>query len=437
MSEILTAEQLSAITEKIGAEATVKLSAQMETFTNKMNALLTGTLSKTEFESAKAAIENAVSEVKGIAKTQGTTINELLSKFDNPGGTKAKGIAQCLAEDKEELVQIYKSRNQNKEYLLNYDGKNWTMQPFDTVKAAGPHATVNDVTTAGNTASISQAFSAATLLRMAGDSPIQSLYRNTPWIFDLVNLINVGFDQRFFTWFDENAKQGTSATVLEGGTKPLVQYSYTLNSENYRKEAMLVSFTQEFDLDFGRLEDDILQKSRVDLINRINSAILPRIYAAAVAYNQGATYAPANDKIVAVNDWDVVAALAAQAENATYSTQANTIVVSTNKKYRMNTIKNGQNDYLKIPDILQGLALVSNPEFTTGNVMVGDFKQYNVALRGGIIVKVGYNGTDFAENKFSVVLEQFYYDYISNVRKPAIVKGPDFATVKSAIGVVA
>jgi hypothetical protein len=48
-------------------------------------------------------------------------------------------------------------------------------------------------------------------------------------------------------------------------------------------------------------------------------------------------------------------------------------------------------------------------------------------------VKVGYNGTDFAQNMFSVVIEQYYYDYISAARTPAIVKGPDFATVKTAI----
>jgi hypothetical protein len=46
---------------------------------------------------------------------------------------------------------------------------------------------------------------------------------------------------------------------------------------------------------------------------------------------------------------------------------------------------------------------------------------------------VGYNGTDFGDNKFSTVMEQFYYDYISTVRKVAIVSGPDFATVKAAI----
>jgi hypothetical protein len=50
-----------------------------------------------------------------------------------------------------------------------------------------------------------------------------------------------------------------------------------------------------------------------------------------------------------------------------------------------------------------------------------------------MIMRVGYNGTNFAENKFSIVLEQFYFDYISAIRAKALVKGTDFATVKTAI----
>ena len=66
-------------------------------------------------------------------------------------------------------------------------------------------------------------------------------------------------------------------------------------------------------------------------------------------------------------------------------------------------------------------------------VVVGDLRQYHMVMRGGLIVKIGYNGTDFAENKFSVVMEQYYFDWISNIRKSAIVKGPTFADVKTEL----
>ena len=100
----------------------------------------------------------------------------------------------------------------------------------------------------------------------------------------------------------------------------------------------------------------------------------------------------------------------------------------------MGISKDLDSSYLNAPQVLNNISLVGNPGMGADDLLVGDFKQYNIMLRGGLIVRVGYNGTDFAENKYSVVMEQFYYDYISNVRKAAIVKGADFATVKGLIG---
>lgn len=101
----------------------------------------------------------------------------------------------------------------------------------------------------------------------------------------------------------------------------------------------------------------------------------------------------------------------------------------------MGTLLSTSGEWLDRPSVLDNLAFIGNPDVGTDNVIVGDLKAYNVILRGGFIVKVGYNGTDFAENKFSVVMEQYYYDYISTIRKKAIVKGADFATVKAALAV--
>jgi hypothetical protein len=79
------------------------------------------------------------------------------------------------------------------------------------------------------------------------------------------------------------------------------------------------------------------------------------------------------------------------------------------------------------------LNFVGNPAMGVDDVIVGDLKQFNVILRGGLLMKIGYNGTDFAQNMFSVVLEQYYFDYISAIRAAAIVKGTTFAAVKTAI----
>jgi hypothetical protein len=213
-------------------------------------------------------------------------------------------------------------------------------------------------------------------------------------------------------------------------TSPLHNEAY-LKSAEYKKEATLLGFTQEFSLDFQRLQSDILGKGRIDVINRINTAVLANIITAGTAYNTQASFgtrAAAN-----VNDWLALAAMAAQVDSATFGANANAAIMSTYKKYNLGTLQTTEMEWLDVPSVLSNLSLIGNPAMAADNVLVGDFKQYNILLRGGLIVKVGYNGTDFAENRFSTVMEQYYFDYISTLRTPAIVKGTTFATVKTAI----
>lgn len=395
-----------------------------------LSALISGIQMELKGEQAKS-LKDQLEELKEMAKKQGTTLTELGLKM-NGVESGNKSIAEVLHESKDELQKVYTNGSGTKEFMVTVNHKGeFVARPFDRTKAAGPHATIADVGTAGNTSSIAHSLTTAAILRMAGDAPIQSQYRNSPWIFELCNLVNVGFNMPVAFWYDEQAKQGASAAVTEGGSKPLSQYAYTLKSAEYKKEATLLGFTEEFTMDFERLQSDILGKGRIDVINRINTAVLARIITAGTAYNTQASFgtrAAAN-----INDWVALAAMAAQVDNATFGANANAAIMSTYKKYNLGTTQTTQMEWLNAPDVLNNLALIGNPAMSADDVLVGDFKQYNILLRGGMIVKVGYNGTDFAENRYSTVLEQFYFDYISALRQPAIVKGTTFATVKGLI----
>lgn len=417
--------------------AVKKMAEQMK------GSFLEGAISKEELKEALTGIEKELKtdagkslkeqfeELKEMAKKQGTTLQELGLKL-NGVETGNKSIAQVMEEQKEELRKTYNNGSGVKQYMILVNEKGqFVARPYDPTKAAGPHASTADVGGGGNTASIASSINAATILRMGGDAPIQSQYRNTPWVFDLCNLVNVGVDTPFAIWYDEQAKQGASATVAEGGTKPKTQYAYTLQSSQYKKEATLLGFSQEFSMDFERLQSDILGKGRIDVINRINTAVLANIISAATAYNTSASFgtrAAAN-----VNDWLVLAAMAAQVDNATFGANANAAIMSTFKKYNLGTQQTTTMEWIDTPDVLSNLAKIGNPAMGADDILVGDFKQYNILLRGGLIVKVGYNGTDFADNMFSTVIEQFYYDYISTLRTPAIVKGQTFAAVKALL----
>lgn len=443
---MITKEELQALVDQLGPQMAAKMKTEFEAYEVKVKAFAIEAvkngnyITKESFDTYADAAKTLVETVKAAAEKQGTTLAELALKLSSEH-VGAKSPGEVLRADKAELEEIYTRKQGFKTYMLTTNVKGeYVMKPFDAVKTTGLEATIANVP-AGAVASITQALDAATLLRVGAGAMINSQYRNSAWIFDLCNTINASYmnSMPFAMWFDEQPKVGASATVVEGAAKPASQYIYQLNSATYKKEATIVGITEEFHIDFQQLESDLLNKGRIDVINRVNQAILPNIIAAATLYNQGAAFKGAAG-VANVNDFDAIAALAAQVDSATFGgAKTNTAIMGTNKKYRMGIQKNTQGSYLNPPEVLNGVSFVGNVSIDSSSLgadglIAGDLKQYNIILRGGLIVRVGYNGTDLAENKFSTVMEQFYFDYISTVRKVAIVSGPDFATVKTAIG---
>ncbi len=440
--------ELAALTKTLGEQAASKIKAEMEAYDVKWKALSEqiekqkGGVTEAQFTEWKAASDKMIEEVKDIAAKQGTTLAELTLNMKGGNKTTAKSVYEQLMEDAESIKQMTfdGSKNQSKTYMLDFGAGGHLLTPVKfnndlKYKAAGPHASIANTDGAGGVSSISQSLDAATLLRVGLGSPVYNQFRNTPWIFDLCNTINGTYDasSAFAMWFDEVAKDGGSTTVAEGATKPKTQYKYVLKSQTYKKKATILELTEEFNIDFAQLENNILNVGRTDLLNDVNSDILADIMDNASTYDSGEAFLNST-AVPNVNDYDAIAALAAQVDSATFgSIQANAAVMSTNKKYRMGITKNELGSYLNRPDVLANVGFVGNPAMGSDALLVGDFKQYNILLRGGIIVRIGYNGTNFAENKFSIVMEQFYINYITTARKPAIVAGPDFATIKSIL----
>jgi hypothetical protein len=434
----MTEQELKALQETVGTQAAVAMKKQLDAYDEKAKGFAAeaakGMVSKESFETWQKDAKEALDAVKEIAEKQGTSLAEINAKLNSQQlGTKS--IAQVLKESEQELREIYSRGSGNKTFMVNVGEKgNIVMAPFDPTqnKAAGPVATVGGVNGGGNTASIAQNIDASSLLRLGGESQIISQYRNTPWIFDLCNIINAGYDTLMAMWFEEVPKQGGSATTPEGTPKPASQYAYVLKTATYKKEATLIGFTEEFSLDFARLQSDILGKGRIDLVNRINSQVLTNIKAAATPYNSGVQYKNGT-ALTAYNDYLALDACAAQVENATFGHLANAALMSTFKKHRLDSQLDQMGRFLMPPASLDSVARIGNPAMGTDDLIVGDFKQYNIINRGGLIVRVGYNGTDFAQNMFSTVLEQYYFDYISAIRAVAIVSGSTFSAVKTAI----
>ena len=427
---MLSSEEKKALVSELGSQVVGKAEKVIKEanaeITDQLKSLEDGNkLTEDQYKNLKETQAKYNEKLEKTLKDQGTSIaefRETIKKHEVSG----ESIAEKLQKDEDALKSIYgRSGVGSKSYMLTAgsDGK--------AVLKDYVHGTIDGIDT-GSIASIAQSFDPATLLRLGTGARMEDLYRNTPYIFDLCNTVTTSPDTKTAIWMDELPVTGTSATVAEGGTKPTVNYKYEFKSDTYKKEAKLLSFSDEFDMDFGEIEQRILTNGRTDLINNINDKILPRIESAAASYSTATEFLD-GVSISTPHDFDVLAAMAAQAENSTFGgVSVNAALVDTFKKYRMGVQRDAENNYVNSPAVLNGISVVGNPSVTAGNVTVGDFSQYNILLRGGIILKVGYNGTDFAENRFSVVLEQFYFDYISQLRATALVSDT-FASVKTAI----
>lgn len=437
----MTEEQLEILQKDLGSKATEQIKSVMADYTKTASDTITKaikekSISKEDFDNYQAATKSALDQMEAIAKKQGTTIAELEESLIS-GNSNKKSIAQALYESQDELKRIYDQGSGVKTFMVRqgHDGEFFAEALSNKAVVAGYNQTIGGNIGASDTfdPSVTTSVSdAASVLRMGRGAEIVSQFRNTPFIFDLVNLTTASYDFPLATWFEEQVMVGEVGTnVAEGATKPRIQIKYEFKTANYKKAAALISFSEEFVMDFGRLQNDILTIGRGKVIQAINDAILTDVTTNATAYD--ATGTPFETAVPFANDFDALAAMAAQVDNNTFGVSANAALMSTYKKYLMGVQKNESASYLNRPEVLAGMAFVGNPAVTGDNVIVGDFSKYNIILRGGFLVKVGYNGTDFAENRFSVVLEQFYYNYIPAIHKEAIVKGATFADVKTAI----
>lgn len=434
---MLSELEKKALVDELGSQVAKQILSVAEEQNTKLKSIVdeakkNNGISKEDLETVKSAHAEAEAKIERVLKAQGKELATLRDSINLTGSVKADNIADVLRKDEAELAKIFNNKQGVRSYEILKNSKGETfMRLYDSAKTAYTHGTVDDIDNGANVSSISHALDTASILRMGGNAAIVNQYRNTPYIFDLCNTITT--NSPLAIWIDEQTKQGSSSDHTEGSTKSKSQYFYKIQSSEYHTEATMLTFTNKFALDFSRLQQEALNAANTDLINAINAAILPRIITAATAYNTAATFAPLIDA-TSMNDFDVIAAMAAQSNSATFgSANANAALMSTYKKYAMGLTKDSTHNYLNAPDVISNISFVGNAGVGADDVVVGDFKQYNIQLRGGVIMRVGYNGSDFAENKFSVVLEQDYFDYISTIRKAALVKGTTFAAVKAAI----
>jgi hypothetical protein len=409
-------------TEKEGlSEAEQKVILAMKKSTQlQMDDFRKGLVTGQQFKEGLDEVRDGLTkkELKGLEdmlKAYGIELNSIKEKVDNGNAPK------------ESPLDIFKKELEEKKDELAAIKRNKSGQIAFTIKTAGPTGT----TVIGgetNASIVNNGFSAATLLRL-GDGEVHTIQRGTPFILNFVSVGNT--DAPALLWFDEVPKEGSFAVTAEGALKPLQQYKFERRTSDYKKAAGYTVITEEFDKDFPRLVSTIKRLMEIDCKNDMNTIILADMVASASAY----AYPALDDQIDNADDYAAIGAAIAQVQSLRYT--PNVLVLNPADAWRMRLQKGTDGHYVMPPFTWNGQTyefgkVVVDPSVAVGNFFLGDGSVYNVDLRGDIIVRIGYANDDFIRNQYSMVVEQFFYNYISTSRKTALIYG-SFATIKAAI----
>ena len=387
-----------------------------------------GGATKEQKEAIDKLVEKSTEKLEAAVKAQGTLIDDLKDKMNRPSSI-IKSPVEVLLENKKSIKDIQRNAMGNIRFELNRKGKD--LQMFRTNDKGMPEATINGVLAPENTAAVAEALTSASVMRMGASSPILEAFTETQWIFGLANMANT--NNPFVVYWEEDVANhvGSPSLVAEGGRKPVVHYKYKLVAQTYKKSAAVLSFTNEFELDFGDLYETILNKTRREVMIDMQSRILLNVINSATAYSTAAEFT-ALGGVQAPNPHDAIVAMATEVNAQTFTQRANVSILNDYSLGRIGVEKDAINNYLNKPEIVRSLSYFGHAGVPSTSAIVGDLSQYNILLKGGLGIRMGYNGEDMVHNMFTVVVEQFYYDYIPEVRQAAIVTG-DLLAIMSSI----
>ncbi len=431
----MTELEFKALEDKIGTsiaakvkEAAAPLQQKLDTLEQKLNEPnLTAEAKAAVVKEIQDAVKASDDALRAILTKQGEDIAELRQKIDSDDNTakSEESVIKVLESQGKEIARVFGAKTGQVTIQLGYKADkhgNYVL----VAKAADVHNT----TTTGANASITQDVSDAAILRIGSDADaIETQQRDRPWILDFVSVGTTTVSA--LTWFDEVPKQGDFAVTNEGATKPLVMYTFNRTSSDYKKATGRAKLTEEFNNDFPRLVSTIKDLMKVDCRNEMNDIILADMVAAASTYSNADLVGTIDN----ADNYAAIAAVAGQLGNHFYT--PNVLVMNNNQGIVTAAQKDTTGQYIDPQMLLKeinatGLQIIKHPSVAFGNFFLGDGSVYKVLLKGDLIVRIGYSNDDFDKNQYSMVVEQFFYSYISQARKAGLVYA-SFEAVKALI----
>lgn len=386
--------------EKVGKEATEATKKAIKdaekSMTEKYEDVTKGLMTEKAFQEFQAEkmdpINEALKVLKEASVEQGNKINTVLEKSEPNSIT----FEDFLVKEFEKVKGTGKMVEFNQEQLKEAGVRGIFSEKAQTVTSTIPIASPY----------------APGLTN--GALSIFDIARNPNFISSRVNL---GRTDRFLlAWANESAVTGVPTLVAEGGLKPEVNRTFTVETSQAKKVAAWAEYTEEYAQDLPGFATFTRRKLEEDVYRAFDDAIQTAIQLAARPYQ----ITQLDDQVTGANYWDAMLAMMAQV--GYYNYNPNTAAINWLTNVMLKTAKNTMEDYLT-PTFYEEIAriLVYANKMAFKYALVGDLRQYNVDIYKDIYVKMGLINDQLIRNKESIVVEMRYHNYISDARKNALV----------------
>lgn len=279
---------------------------------------------------------------------------------------------------------------------------------------------------------------------------VVAIRRGTQYIYDIATVSTFAEIEQFTTWLEEGDEQGGFAIVAEGAVKPLVSGALVRNFAEAKKIAAKRVVTEEFAKFRAKAYAIIINLINLKLLRDYAAILTADLQALAAAY-VGTTL---DGTFTAPNDFDAIGAVAAQIETLNFAPDV--IIIHPQDKWRMSLQKDTVGQYyMMIPMYdpnglvrMMGFRVITSTYQTIGSFTLGEAGLFQIEQET-LTVRMGYGidvttavvsattvvtavASDFDTNKFRVITEQYFKDYLATPHIGSFVTA-SFATVKAAL----
>ncbi len=404
------------------SEAVETISKTVEEKGREIEKNVTEKVSQVE-KSLEDKVKTAIKEVddKVLAVSKQTDEIELSLKNNKPKSQPPVSLKAALldavAEKSAEIERIAKGGKQNEPIVLEVQKAAVDLTTANTIGAGSTQVTITQ-----NTGIVSTIRQRAE--RYLGNVSVGSIATNRA------------------LWVEETDQQGSPVFIAEGDAKTQLSVKYVEKTQEVQKVAVFGKVTTEMMADTPQLisyiQNNLLKRVAIATENQLltgdgTGENLKGLKTFATAFSAGSLA----NSVATANEWDVLEAIALQCEVAFGTPTAVFVHPSTLAKMKLVKDTTGVPVWKSYADnagniTYAGMRVIGTTAVTAGEFIGGDTTVANVLFREGLTVQIGLDGSDFTNNKKTILVEQRLVQFVSANDTPVLVKGT-FSAAKALL----